>query len=68
MADKLGTLKEQRGSVLRSSVGISGVRRTNDQYELNFNQLRKDYVGDSNIKLPFVKSSFIHYTACPLNL
>ena len=39
-----------------------------DKYQLNFNELRKEYIKDSNIKLPFSKSSFIHYAACPLNI
>ena len=39
-----------------------------DPYQLNFNELKQQYVKDTNIKLPFVKSSFIHYAACPLNL
>ena len=39
-----------------------------DPYQLNFNELRKEYIRDSNIKLPFSKSSFIHYAACPLNI
>ena len=39
-----------------------------DPYQLNFNELKKQYIKDTNIKLPFVKSSFIHYAACPLNL
>ena len=71
MASKLGALVDHRDSVspgLRSSIQRSDLRRTNDPYELNFGELRKDYVNDSNIKLPFVKSSFIHYAACPLNL
>ena len=41
---------------------------TPDPYQLNFNELRKEYIKDSNIKLPFSKSSFIHYAACPLNI
>ena len=35
---------------------------------MNFNELRQEYIRDSNIKLPFAKSSFIHYAACPLNI
>ena len=39
-----------------------------DPYALDFNSLRKEYIQNSNKKLPFCKSSFIHYAECPLDL
>ena len=53
------------GNTGRSSMGGSAKQ---DPYDLNFKALRDQYVRDSNIKIPFVKSSFIHYAACPLTL
>ena len=39
-----------------------------DPYNLDYADLRKQYVNDTTYKLPFVKSSFIHYTGCPRSL
>lgn len=39
-----------------------------DPYDLDFTQLRKDYVDSSSVKIPFVKSSFTHYSKCPRNM
>ena len=39
-----------------------------DPYAIDFNALKKEYIQDSNKKLPFVKSSFIHYAECPMAL
>ena len=57
-------------SARRSTTGLKRQKSTasTDPYQLNFNELRKEYIKDSNIKLPFSKSSFIHYAACPLNI
>jgi len=37
-----------------------------DPYNLNFKELRQKYMEDSTIKMPFVKSSFVHYAKCPV--
>lgn len=39
-----------------------------DPYTLDFGQLRQNYVNDSSVKIPFVKSSFVHYSKCPRNM
>lgn len=39
-----------------------------DPYKLNFTQLRKEYVDETTVKIPFVKSSFVHYSKCPRNM
>ena len=39
-----------------------------DPYNLDFTKLRKHYVDETTIKIPFVKSSFVHYSKCPLNM
>ena len=39
-----------------------------DPYQLDFTQLRNHYVESSTIKIPFVKSSFVHYSKCPRNM
>ena len=49
-------------------MSISRPPTKQDPYQLEFSELRKEYIEDSNIKLPFAKSSFIHYAACPLNI
>ena len=69
-ASKLGDMVHHGSSPggMKSSFQRSSLRKLNDPYELNFDQLREDHVNDSNIKIPFVKSSFIHYAQCPLNL
>ena len=46
----------------------SGLMAKKDPYQLDFRELKKEYVRDTNVKLPFVKSSFVHYAACPLNI
>ena len=40
----------------------------NDPYNLDFAELRKNYVDETTIQIPFVKSSFVHYSKCPLNM
>ena len=55
------------GSMARST-SFSKSHARQDPYQLNFNEIRQDYIRDTNIKLPFSKSSFIHYSACPLNM
>lgn len=32
---------------------------------MDFQALREQYEKDSSIKVPFVKSSFVHYSKCP---
>ena len=44
------------------------MKKAADPYHLDFTQLRKDYVHDTTIQVPFVKSSFIHYSKCPRNM
>jgi len=39
-----------------------------DPYALDFTQLRKEYVDETTIQIPFVKSSFVHYSKCPRNM
>jgi len=39
-----------------------------DPYALDFTELRKEYVDSSSVKIPFVKSSFVHYSKCPRNM
>ena len=39
-----------------------------DPYALDFGKLRNQYVEDSSVKIPFVKSSFVHYSKCPRNM
>jgi hypothetical protein len=36
-----------------------------DPYRLNFEELRNQHVKETTTKLPFVKSTFIHYAASP---
>ena len=40
----------------------------NNPYALDFNALTKTYAKDAAFKLPFVKSSFIHYANCPIGM
>lgn len=39
-----------------------------DPYALDFSELRKQYETQSTVKLPFVKSSVVHYSKCPRNM
>jgi len=58
------TSNSARKSIIRSSVSKKKV----DPYNLDFTQLRKNYVTESSVKLPFVKSSFTHYSKCPRDM
>ena len=51
-------------SAMRSSV----IRKKADPYHLDFSEMRKDYEQKSSVKIPFVKSSFVHYSKCPRNM
>ena len=42
------------------------LKRAADPNELNFEKMISDYVDDYNIKIPFVKSTFIHGAVCPM--
>ena len=55
---------------LSTSMMRSSFRSTvkTDPYKLDFTQLRKDYVKETTVNIPFVKSSFIHYSKCPRNM
>jgi len=53
---------------MRSSYRSSARDALKDPYHLDFKKLRDDYMQDSTFKLPFVKSSFIHYAQCPVTL
>ena len=53
-------------SMSRGSFALKKARK--DDYTLDFTELREQYVQDSTIKIPFVKSSFIHYSKCPRNM
>ena len=69
-ADQLMSSMDPRASMIggnRTSISRTSTTR-HDPYQLNFDELRQEYVKDSNIKLPFAKSSFIHYAACPLDM
>ena len=44
------------------------MKKASDPYHLDFHQLRKDYVHETTIQIPFVKNSFIHYSKCPRNM
>ena len=54
-----------RASLTTSMARSSFTKVKTDPYNLDFTQLRKDYVGETTVKIPFVKSSFIHYSKCP---
>jgi len=41
------------------------MRKQQDPYTLDFTELRKEYVDQSSVKIPFVKSTFVHYSKCP---
>ena len=60
-----GSMSQLRKS---SQMRSSGMRRKADPYHLDFTQLRQDYENSSSVKIPFVKSSFVHYSKCPRNL
>ena len=69
-AENLMSSMDPRASMINANrMSISRAPATrHDPYQLNFDELRHEYVKDSNIKLPFAKSSFIHYAACPLDM
>lgn len=54
-----------RGSLSTSMMRSSFNKVKTDPYSLDFTKLRKDYVQETTVKIPFVKSSFIHYSKCP---
>ena len=39
-----------------------------DPYHLDFPKLAKEYDKNSTITVPFAKSSFVHYSKCPLKM
>ena len=53
-------------SMNRSSFKLQDKKK--DPYNLDFTQLRKEYVDETTIQIPFVKSSFVHYSKCPRNM
>ena len=70
-----------QGGAIRSSVAGSRTSLSNsmmrngmkmkkkvDPYALDFTELRNKYVEDTTIQIPFVKSSFVHYSKCPRNM
>ena len=59
---------ERASNLVKSGVNPMVAGKKPDPYELDFNALHKEYVQQSNKKLPFVKSSFMHYTECPVAL
>ena len=58
----------RQGSMAMSRAMSVSQKKANDPYHLDFTQLRKDYVHETTIQIPFVKSSFIHYSKCPRNM
>ena len=44
------------------------IKQKVDPYALDFASLRQKYVEDTSVKIPFVKSSFVHYSMCPRNM
>jgi len=52
---------------IRSSVRKSTAAKKNP-YKMDFSKLTSNYFDDSTVKLPFVKSSFLHYSKCPRNM
>ena len=62
---KLGP-SSQLSTLSRSSLITSRMpKKKVDPYNLDFPALREEYVRDQTMKVPFVKSSFIHYSKCP---
>lgn len=53
-------------SMVRSSFNKKPVKV--DPYNLDFTKLRKEYVDETTVQIPFVKSSFVHYSKCPRNM
>ena len=39
-----------------------------DPYLMDFTKLAEEYETDSTIQVPFAKSSFVHYSKCPLKM
>ena len=39
-----------------------------DPYSMNFTELAHEYEEESTMKVPFAKSSFVHYSKCPLKM
>ena len=42
--------------------------KNDDPYSLDFAALREQYVRDHTLKVPFTKSSLIHYSKCPRSM
>ena len=59
------SISGMHSSMNRSSFKL---QQKKDPYNLDFTQLRKDYVDETTIQIPFVKSSFVHYSKCPRNM
>ena len=56
-------------SMNSSLVGRSSMaNKPHDPYDLDFREIRHQYAHTVQHKLPFVKSSFVHYAGCPLSL
>ena len=62
----LASMSTMSRKSLMSRSNIS--KKKADPYDLDFTQLHKDYVDSSSVKIPFVKSSFTHYSKCPRNM
>ena len=39
-----------------------------DPYTMDFNKLAQEYEDESTMKVPFAKSSFVHYSKCPRDM
>ena len=70
LAEKISAPKSPADNqLMRSSfTGRSSIAGKNDPYALDFNALTAQYKKDAAFKLPFVKSSFIHYAGCPQSM
>ena len=74
--DFMRAVGDDDGALIASDLKMrvsTGLRSTSsakkkDPYDLDFTALRKQYVKESSVKLPFVKSSFTHYSKCPRNM
>ena len=56
---RLSGMMNSRGSFIQKQ------QKKADPYNLDFTELCKNYVDETTIKIPFVKSSFVHYSKCP---
>ena len=51
----------------RSSI-VAAAPQIVDPYHMDFTKLAHEYEEESTMKVPFAKSSFVHYSKCPRNM